>query len=52
MVTKSGYKIIKKAVIIRLKKGEFVDDILLSYPKLSEAQVEQLIDELTNEGYL
>lgn len=52
MVTTSGYKIIKKAAIVRLKKGEFIDDIIASYPKLSQAQVQQLIDELTNEGYL
>ena len=52
MVTASGYKIIKKAVIVRLKRGEAFEDIIISYPKLSAAQIEQLIQELTEEGYI
>jgi uncharacterized protein (DUF433 family) len=52
MVTKTGYKIIKKAVILRLKIGEDIETILASYPKLSEAQVEQLLQELKDEGYI
>lgn len=52
MVTASAYKIIKKAVILRLKRGESIEEILPSYPKLSAAQVEQLIQELIDEGYI
>jgi uncharacterized protein (DUF433 family) len=52
MVTNTAYKIIKKAVIIRLKKGENIEDILDSYPKLSAGQRAQMIEELVQEGYI
>ena len=52
MVTNTAYKIIKKAIIIRLKKGENIEDILDSYPKLSEGQRAQMIEELIQEGHI
>ena len=52
MVTATAYKIIKKAVIVRLKRGEDIETILDSYPKLSSAQRTQMVQELTDEGYI
>jgi len=52
MVTNIAYKIIKKAAIVRLKKGENIEDILDSYPKLSAGQRAQMIEELIQEGYI
>ena len=52
MVTPSAYKIIKKAVIIRIKRGEDVTEVIASYPKLSDAQKAQLLVELVEEGYV
>ena len=52
MVTNTAYKIIKKAVIIRLKKGENLEDIFDSYPKLSAGQRAQMTEELIQEGYV
>ena len=52
MVTKAGYKIIKKAVILRISRGEDVIEILDSYPKLSDTQRAQMLVELADEGYI
>jgi uncharacterized protein (DUF433 family) len=52
MVTNTAYRIIKKAVIVRVKRGEEIETILDSYPKLSEEQREQMIQELIEEGIL
>ena len=53
MVTNTAYRIIKKAVIVRLKKQEeTVEEILDSYPKLSAGQRSQMIEELIQEGYI
>ena len=52
MVTNTAYKIIKKAVIVRIKKGENYEEILDSYPKLSNEQRAQMIEELIQEGYI
>ena len=52
MVSTLTYKTIKKAVIIRLKRGEEFNDIIESYPKLSDKQKAQMLVELTEEGYL
>jgi hypothetical protein len=52
MVTASAYRIIKKAVILRVKRGEDVVDVLDSYPKLSDAQRAQMLVELEEEGYI
>lgn len=52
MVTPSAYKIIKKAVILRIKRGEDVVDVIDSYPKLSDTQRAQMLLELEEEGYV
>ena len=50
--TKGGsalaFKIVKKAVKIRLDRGETLDDILNSYPKLSQAQADEILEEFKN----
>ena len=51
-VSQLVYKTIKKAVIIRVNRGEDVYVVLNSYPKLSEAQREQMITELIEEGII
>ena len=48
-VKKSGYIIIERAVSLRLKKGEKLENILNAYPGLSEAQVEELKKKSSNE---
>lgn len=50
MVSKASYKIIKKAVIIRVNQGEEVNEVISSYPKLSDTQKAQLLLELIEEG--
>ena len=52
MVTNTAYKIIEKAIIIRLKKNENLEDILNSYPKLSDGQRAQMIEGLIQKGYV
>lgn len=44
-VSALALKIIKKAVRIRIDRGEELEDILDSYPKLSQAQVDDIIME-------
>ena len=43
-----AFKIVKKAVKIRLDRGETLDDILNSYPKLSQAQADEILEEFKN----
>ena len=43
-----AFKIVKKAVKIRLDRGETLDDILNSYPKLSQAQTDEILEEFKN----
>ena len=52
MVTKAAYKIIKKAVILRINHGEDVVEVIDSYPKLSDSQRAQMLLELEEEGYI
>lgn len=52
MVSNTAYRIIKKAVIIRLSQKEEINIIIESYPKLSNEQKQQLINELQQEGYI
>lgn len=49
-VSQLVYKTIKKAVIIRVKRGENIHEILNSYSKLSESQKTQMMQELIAEG--
>ena len=52
MVTNAAYKIIKKAVILRIKHGEDAIDVIDSYPKLSDSQRAKMLLELEEEGYI
>lgn len=52
MVTPVAYKIIKKAVILRISRGEDVIEILDSYPKLSDTQRAKMLVELAEEGII
>lgn len=47
-VSALAFKIVKKAVKIRLDRGEALDDILNSYPKLSQAQADEILEEFKN----
>lgn len=42
MVSDLAFKIIKNAVEIRVSRNEALDDILASYPKLSEKQAAKI----------
>lgn len=52
MVTAMAYKIIKKAVILRVKRGEDPIEVINDYPKLSDTQRAQMLLELEEEGYI
>ena len=52
MVSALTYKTIKKAVVIRVKRGEDVNEVIASYPKLSDKQKAQMLLELTEEGVI
>lgn len=45
-VSSAAYRIIKKAVAIRVASGEDIDEVIASYPKLSDEQAAQLKEEL------
>lgn len=47
-VSALAFKIVKKAVKIRLDRGEMLDEILASYPKLSQAQADEVLEEFKN----
>lgn len=52
MVTDTVYRVVKRACIIRIERGEDGREAVASYSKLSAEQAEQLIQELIEEGYL
>ena len=52
MVSNLTYKTIKKAVIIRVKRGEEANEVIISYPKLSDKQKAQMLLELVEEGII
>lgn len=52
MVTSAAYRIIKKAVILRVKRGENAVDVINDYPKLSDTQRAKMLLELEEEGYI
>lgn len=52
MVSNAAYKIIKKAVILRIKHGEDAVEVIDSYPKLSDSQRARMLVELEEEGYI
>lgn len=52
MVTNVAYRIIKKAVILRIRHGEDVVEVIDSYPKLSDSQRAKMLLELEEEGHI
>lgn len=44
-VSALAFKIVKKAIKIRIDRGEELDEILESYPKLSQSQVDEAYEE-------
>ncbi len=46
-VSAAVYKIVKRAVEARVKRGDSLDEAIAAYPKLSQEQAEQLKAELT-----
>lgn len=44
-VSALAFKIIKKAVKIRLDRGETLDEIVASYTKLSQSQADEVLEE-------
>ena len=46
-VSAAVYKIVKRAVEARVKRGDSLDDAIAAYPKLSQEQAERLKAELT-----
>lgn len=52
MVTNAAYKIIKRAVILRIIRGEDPVEVIDSYTKLSDTQRAKMFLELEQEGYI
>lgn len=44
-VSALAFKIVKKAIKIRIDRGEELDEILESYPKLSQSQADEAYEE-------
>lgn len=44
-VSALAFKVIKKAVKIRIDRGEELEEIVESYTKLSQAQADELLEE-------
>lgn len=47
-VSALGFKIIKNAIKIRIDRGETLNDIVDSYPKLSDEQKKEALAEFEN----
>lgn len=47
MINELGFKVITNAVSIRLKRGEELQEIIDSYPKLSDEQKKELFDKFS-----
>lgn len=46
-VSALAFKVIKKAVKIRIDRGEELEDIIEGYTKLSQAQADEILKEFT-----
>lgn len=51
-VSENVYRVVKKAVKIRIARGEDAYEVIASYPKLSDEQSERLTQELIEEGVI
>lgn len=47
MLSQTAFRITARACEIRVHNGESITDVVLDYPKLSEEQVEILINQFT-----
>lgn len=46
-LTGAVYRIVKRAIAVRIEKGEDVETVVRHYTKLSEEQMQELINEFT-----
>lgn len=46
-LTGAAYRIVKRAITVRIEKGENVETVVRHYTKLSEEQMQELINEFT-----
>ena len=46
-LTGAAYRIVKRAIATRIEKGEEVETVVRHYTKLSEEQMQELINEFT-----
>lgn len=46
-LTGAAYRIVKRAITVRIEKGEDVETVVRHYTKLSEEQMQELINEFT-----
>lgn len=46
-LTGAAYRIVKRAIVVRIEKGEDVETVVRHYTKLSEEQMQELINEFT-----
>ena len=46
-LTGAAYRIVKRAITVRIEKGEDVETVVRHYAKLSEEQMQELINEFT-----
>lgn len=51
-VSENVYRVVKKAVKIRIARGEDPYEVIASYPKLSEEQSARLTQELIEEDVI
>ena len=51
-VSENVYRVVKRAVKIRIARGEDAYEVIASYPKLSDEQSERLTQELIEEGVI
>lgn len=49
-VSENVYRVVKKAVKIRVTRGEDAYEVIASYPKLSDEQSARLTQELIEDG--
>lgn len=50
MVNETAYRVIKRACIIRIQRGENAHEVVASYTKLTQEQMQQMYNELVEEG--
>lgn len=46
-LTGAAYRIVKRAITVRIENGEDIETVVRHYTKLSEEQIQELINEFT-----